>query len=57
MDIKLSLDERKKMFHIAKGFATECEKKKIDPETTKEMMVEVLRATAECLIEDREKKQ
>tara|TARA_R100000353_G_scaffold121264_2_gene86264 strand:+ start:3061 stop:3231 length:171 start_codon:yes stop_codon:yes gene_type:complete len=56
MDIKLTKAEQSKIFSVAKGFATECEKKGIDEDTTKEMLVEVMRATAECLMEDRQKK-
>jgi len=51
----LTLKERKQIFDIAKGFTSECEKKGLDEDTTKEMLVEVMRATAQCLVEDREK--
>ena len=56
MEKVLTKKEQAKIFSVAKGFATECENKGIDEETTKEMLLEVMRATAECLIEDREKK-
>ena len=56
MENQLTRAEQTKIFSVAKGFATECEKKGIDEDTTKEMLVEVMRATAECLMEDRKKK-
>ncbi len=56
MENTLTVKEQKQVFDIAKGFATECEKKGIDEETTKEMLVEVMRSTVSCLMEDREKK-
>ena len=50
---ELSIAERKQMMQIAKGFCSECEKKKISQEDTQEMLIEVLKATAEELIKDR----
>ena len=55
MDIELTECERKKMYEIATGFAIECKTKGIDPDVTKEMLAEVLHATIDCLLEDREK--
>jgi len=41
---------------VAKDFAGECEKQGLGEEETKELVLEVMRATAEVLREDREKK-
>ena len=56
MENRLTKAEQKQIFDVAKGFATECEAKGIDEDTTKEMLIEVMRATADCLMEDRSKK-
>jgi len=49
----LTMHERKRMLEIAKGFCTECEKKNINEKDTEEMLIEVLKATAEELIKER----
>tara|TARA_A100001391_G_scaffold191545_1_gene164985 strand:+ start:108 stop:278 length:171 start_codon:yes stop_codon:yes gene_type:complete len=56
MEIEFTECERKKMAQIARGFAIECKTKGIDAKVTKEMLTEVMKATADCLLEDREKK-
>ena len=54
-DIVLTKKDQLKIFNMAKGFAAECEKKGINAEDTEEMVVEVMRATASTIIEDRMK--
>lgn len=53
----LTIDERKQMLNIAKGFCEECKKKSINEDDTKEMLLEVMKATAEELIKDRKDKK
>ena len=56
-DIVLTPKEQSQIFQVAKGFATACEENGINAEETEVMLVEVMRATAQELIEDRKKKE
>lgn len=55
--VELTIDERKQMLGIAKGFCAECAKNKINTDDTKEMLLEVMKATAEELVKDRKNKK
>lgn len=56
-DVVLTKAEQHKIFNVARGFTKECEKQGLNVEDTKELTLEVMKATAECLLEDRKKKK
>ncbi len=56
MDKQLTRADQNKIMTIAKDFASECEAKGLGEDDTKELVLEVMRATAQTLLEDRDKK-
>jgi hypothetical protein len=53
MDKQLTRADQMKIMEVAKDFATACEAKNLNEDDTKELVLEVMRATAQTLLEDK----